>query len=93
MSRVVRKKNPTQIHKLKPKIRSENLNSRNLDRLGGVEEVSSFKLQQIQLSRSYRGAVKETRAFLIDPQGIERCRDYDNNQLKSLIDSLAIERC
>ena len=49
------KRNPTQIHKPGPKIRTGNLNSRNLDRSGGVEELSSFKPQQIQLSRSYRG--------------------------------------
>ena len=61
------KRNSTQIHKLGLKIRSRNLNSRNLDRSGGVEEVSSFKLRQIQLSRSYRGVVEETGAFLIDP--------------------------
>ena len=56
-------------------------------------EVWSFKLRQIQLSRSYRGAVKETGAFSIDLTAIERCRNCDNNQLKSSIDSLAIERC
>ena len=55
--------------------------------------MSSFKLRQIQLSRSYRGAVEETEAFSIDPPAIERCRDCNNNQLKSLINSLAIERC
>ena len=42
---------------------------------------------------SYQGAIEETRAFLIDPPTIERCRDCDNNQLKSSIDSLAVERC
>ena len=68
------KRNPTQIHKPGPKIRSGNLNSRNLDRSGGVKEVSSFKPRQIQLSRNYRGAVKETGAFSIDPPAIERCR-------------------
>ncbi|XP_030941599.1 fructose-1,6-bisphosphatase, cytosolic-like [Quercus lobata] len=36
-------------------------------------EVSSFKPRQIQLSRSYRGAVEETEAFLIDPPTIEWC--------------------
>ena len=68
------KRNPTQIHKLWPKIRSGNLNSRNLDRLGGIKEVSSFKSQQILLSRSYQGAVEETGAFSIYPPGIERCQ-------------------
>ena len=53
--------------------------------------MSSFKLRQIQLSRSYRGAVEETRAFSIDPLAVEKCRDCDNNQLKSSTDSLAIE--
>ena len=76
-----------------PKIRYKNLNSHNLDRSGGVEEVSNFKLRQIQLSRSYRGVVEETGAFSIDPTAIERCRNCDNNQLKSSIDSLAVERC
>ena len=56
-------------------------------------EVSSFKLWQIQLSRSYQGAVEEIGAFSIDPPAIERCRDCYNNQLKSSIDSLAAERC
>ena len=56
-------------------------------------EMSSFKLRQIQLLRSYRGVVEETRAFSIDPPTIERCWDCDNNQLKSSIDSLAVERC
>ena len=56
-------------------------------------EVWSFKLRQIQLSRSYWGAVEETWVFLIDPLAIERCRDYDNNQLKSSIDSLDVKRC
>ena len=56
-------------------------------------EVSSFKFWQIQLSRSYWGAIEETGAFSIDPPAIERCWDYDNNQLKSSIDSLAVERC
>ena len=37
-------------------------------------EVSSFKPRQIQISRSYRGAVEETGAFSIDPPTIERCR-------------------
>ena len=50
-------------------------------------------LRQIQLSRSYRGAVEETGAFSIDPPVIERYRDCDNNQLKSSIDSLVVERC
>ena len=59
----------------------------------GVEQVLRFKLQQIQLSRSYRGVVEETGAFSIDPTAIERCRNCDNNQLKSSIDSLAVERC
>ena len=68
------KRNPTQIHKPGPKIGSGNLNSRNLDRSGGVEEVSSFKPRKIQLSRSYRGAVEETGAFSIDPLAIEMCR-------------------
>ena len=57
------------------------------------QEVSSFKLRQIQLLRSYQGAVKETRALSIDPPAIERCWNCDNNQLKSLIDSLTVERC
>ena len=87
------KRNPTQIHKLGLKIRSGNLNSRNLNRLGGVEEVLCFKFRQIQLSRSYRGAIRETGAFSIDPPTIERCRNCDNNQLKSSIDSLVVERC
>ena len=87
------KRNPTQIHKLRLKIRSGNLNSHNLDRSGGVEEVSSFKLRQIQLSRSYRGAVEETEAFSIDLLAIERCRDCDNNQLKSSINILVVKRC
>ena len=68
------KRNLTQIQKPGPKIRSENSDFRNLDRSGGVEEVSSFKPRQIQLSRSYRGAVEETGAFSIDPPAIERCR-------------------
>ena len=68
------KRNPAQIHKPGPKIRSRNLNSCNLDRSGGVEEVARFKPRQIQLSRSYQGAVEETGAFLIDPPAIERCR-------------------
>ena len=87
------KRNPTQIRKLGLKIRFGNLNSCNLDQLGGVEEVSSFKFRQIQLSRSYQGAIKETGAFSIDPPTIERCRNCDNNQLKSSIDSLAVESC
>ena len=29
----------------------------------------------------------------IDPPAIERCRDCNNNQLRSSIDSLAVERC
>ena len=56
-------------------------------------EVSSFKLRQIQISRSYRRAIEETGAFSIDPPTIERCRDCDNNQLKSSIDSIIVERC
>ena len=54
--------------------------------------MSSFKLRQIQLLRSYRGAIEETGAFSIDPPAVERCQDYDNNQLKSSVDSLAVER-
>ena len=53
------------------KIKSRNLNSHNLDWLGGVEKMSRFKLRQIQLSRCYRGAVEETRAFSIDPPAIK----------------------
>ena len=87
------KRNPTQIHKPGPKIRSGNLNSRNLDRSGGVQEVSSFKPRQIQLSRSYRGAVEETGAISIDPPGIERCREAINqlssfNEFALLLDFL-----
>ena len=70
------KRNPTQVHKLGPKIRSGNLNSHNLDRSRGVEEVSSFKPRQIQLSRSYQGAIEETRAFLIDPPAIKKLSSY-----------------
>ena len=55
--------------------------------------MSSFKLRQIQLSRSYRGAVEETEAFSIDLLAIERCRDCDNNQLKSSINILVVKRC
>ena len=66
--------NPTQIQKHGPKISSENLNSHNLNQSGGVKEVSSFKPRQIQLSRSYRGAVEETGAFSINPPAIERCQ-------------------
>ena len=74
------KRNPTQIHKLSPKIRSENLNSRNLDRSGGVEEVSSFKPRQIQLSRSCRG----------DKSFLDRSTSY--REVLSYL-STAVERC
>ena len=40
-----------------------------------------------------RGVVEEIGAFSIDPSVIERCRDCDNNQLKSSIDSLDFKRC
>ena len=89
MSRVVRKET---LHKYKSLGRKSDLEIWiPVTSIDG--EVSSFKLRQIQLSRSYQGAVEETGAFSIDPPAIERCRDCDNNQLKSSIDSLAIERC
>ena len=56
-------------------------------------EMLSFKLRQIQLLRSYQGAVEETRDFSIDPLAIERCQDCDKKKLKISIDSLAVERC
>ena len=47
----------------------------------------SFKLRQIQLSRNYRGDEISRSIHL----AIERCQDCDISQLKSSIDSLAVE--
>ena len=47
------KRNPTQIHKHGPKIRSENLNSRNLDRYLDRQYLSSLiKSRQIAICRA-----------------------------------------
>ena len=89
MSRVIRKET---LHKYKNMGRKSNLKI--WIPVTSIDwEVSSFKLRQIQLSRSYRGAIEETGAFSIDPLAIEGCRDCDNNQLKSSMNSLAVERC
>ena len=52
----------------------------------GVEE-------HLDQSTRYREAIEETEDFSIDPPAIKRCRNCDNNQLKSSIDSLVVERC
>ena len=94
MSRVVRKET---LHKYTSLGRNSDLEIwipiTSIDR-----EVSSFKPWQIQLLRSYRGAVEETGAFSIDPPAIERCQaiclqlSRGVKQLSNYL-SAAVERC
>ena len=83
MLRVTRKEVP-KTHSRIPRKLDQNSEILKPRQIAGVEQVLSFKLRQIQLSRSYRGAVEEIGAFSIDPPAIE--------QLSSYL-SIGVERC
>ena len=99
------KRNPTQIHKHGQKIRFGNLNfvilNRYLDKQLFVEPVArsiqrcrgGVKPICCELSRAIEELSRGQKVSRSIDLAIKRYRDCDKKKLKSLIDSLAVERC